>query len=279
MLNLKLELLRSGVDQISTFLKIADNKYMEQFAITVNQDTINMKFMDPSHVCMASLDLRNNKHYKLESLHKELNDKTFELSIKDVSKILSRVEDNTTIVNAETDKGGDLLGINFIIQSNETNETIKEIQIPVFEYEQSANIPEISYDNDIPKTRMEIENIVDSIHEINDYEAETLMITNNGMQMNLVATSKQNERKKIKINKFESIDFEDISEQAQHDGTQTIEATYSMEYMNYLVVKSNAYNQIDIIYDTKLPISLFYGNKETGDAGNLICILAPKVEE
>lgn len=273
---MKLELLKNGVDQISTFLKITD-KYMEQFAITVNPTGINLKFIDPSHVCIVSLELKNNKHYKLESLHEALLDKTFELSVKDVSKILSRVEDNTTIVNAETDNSGDLIGINFIIQSNETNEIIKEIQIPAFEYEQSANLPQLSYGNEVPKARMEIDNIVDSIHEINDYETETLAITNTGSEINLVATSSQNTRKKIKINKFQHVDFEDVSEKP--DNVKETKAVYSMEYMNYLIVKSNAYKEIDIVYSEKLPISLLYGNRETNENGNLVCILAPKVEE
>lgn len=274
---MKIELLKNGVDQINTFLKVA-SKYQEQFAMTVNNDTMNLKFIDPSHVCMANLDLRNNKHYKLESLAKPLNDKTFELSVKDVSKILARVEDNTTTVNAETDKSGELLGINFIITSNDTNEVIKEIQIPAFNYEQNINIPDLGYGNDIPLARMEIENLVDSIHEINDYEADAIKITNSGTQLNFEATSQNNIRKKIKINKFETVDFVDMSEK-EHDGTEKIEGFYSMDFLNHLVTESKAYSKVDIRYNDKLPVSFYYINEESNDVGNLVCILAPRVED
>lgn len=245
--------------------------------MTVTDETINMRFIDPSHVCMASLELQNNKHYKLDQLDQALNNTTFELSVKDVIKILSRIEDNTTIINAEKDNQGQLLGINFIINSNETNETVKEIQIPAFEYEMRADIPQLKYNDDIPKAKMEIDNIVDSIHEINDYETDTLTISNNGMNILLEATSTRNTRKRIKITKFENIDFQDISEK-QYDGTEYIQGKFSMEYLNYLIVGSNAYSEIDLIYGTQMPLSLCYSGKESTDK-NLLCILAPRIEE
>lgn len=250
---------------------------MEQFVVVVTNETIQLKFMDPSHVCMATLELKNNKHYKLESLHKILDNKPFELSVKDVTKILSRIEDNTTVINSEVAQDEIIEGINFIITSNETNEIIKEIQIPAFNYEQGINIPDLNYTN-TPHIRMEIDNILDSINEINDYETETLSISTNDDTMLLEATSDTNNRKKIKITKFLQVDFENMNTSLSTQTNEKIKVFYTMDFINDLIVSSNIYPEIDLIFGNKLPISLVYVNRESDD-NNLTCILAPKTSE
>lgn len=273
---MKLELLKNGVDQINTFLKIAGKqKSLDQFVIVVTNETIQLKFVDPSHVCMVILELQNNKHYKLNSLHKILDNKPFELSIKDVTKILSRIDDNTTIINAEVSNDNIILGINFIITSNETNEIIKEIQIPAFNLEQSVNTPNLNYDTML-HYRMEIDNILDTINEINDYETETLSISTNNDTMLLEATSSVNSRKKIKITKFLQVDFQNMNTTVETNNN--INVFYTMNFINDLIVSSNIYTEIDLIFGNKLPITLVYVNNESSD-NNLSCFLAPKIQE
>lgn len=270
---MKLELLKNGVDQIATFLKIATKLKMEKFAININQKRLTLRFIDPSHVSMSVLELRNNKHYKLDNLVDSLEGKDFELQVKDVDKILSRVEENTTVMSAAVE-GGDLMGINFTINSNETTETIKEIQIPAFDYEMGANLPALSFEKDAPNIRMEVDNIVESLNEINDYETEILQITNDGAVVKLEATSSENNRKRIKINKFESIDFQNLNE----GKTKSVDTVYSMDFLNKIVVSNNAYEKIDVQLDNKMPICFTYVNENAGDS-NLICYVAPRTED
>lgn len=271
--HMKLELLKNGVDQTLAFLKVTQ-KYMEQFAITVTEENIDLRFMDPSHVCMGRLLLENNKHYKLDSLMQSLDGITFELRTKDVMKILSRIEDNTTIINAEVEDNT-ILGVNFIVKGNETNTTLKEIQIPAYEYEQNAKINELVYDQNIPKARIEIDNLVNSLAEIKDYDVDVLYLELNQQAMTLTATSTDNVRKKIKINKFDSLDFEDIT---AVDTDITIAAFFTMEYLHNLIVTNPAYKSIDIAFNTDKPLEVTYVDEASQD-NNLVCLIAPKLRE
>src|ERR1044072_4979092 len=108
---MQIEILDIGKNQLLAFLKIAQ-KHQDQVVLIPKQNEIDFKFDAISHTNVGYLKLKKDIHYKMENLEDVFVAKQFERNIKDISRILSHLKNQSVSLNTEIED--DILtGISF----------------------------------------------------------------------------------------------------------------------------------------------------------------------
>lgn len=274
---MQFEIIEIGKNQLLTFLKIAQ-KYNQQVAVIPSDETIDFKFIEPALSALGHLVFRNGIHAQVKDMVEVMKNKPFELNIKDMIKILSHVKNQLIVMNAEIDQeDGELIGLNFIVKNKDTNETDKEIQIPIFTNEQKTDFSSIKYTEGAVNFSIKISDFMEAITEASEYQTDEITLsidkrpTDGQILFTMVAVDKDNLRKKIQFIKKNGEDFTLLKDQ----DPQPTKATYNIDFLKSLVVSGADYTDLIITFQSKAPLTIQYHNQADS---NLTCMLAPKRE-
>jgi proliferating cell nuclear antigen PCNA len=223
--------------------------------------------MDKSHVCLFHIQI-NSEWFTSYEYSSSQESQIVMLDTTSLHTILSRAQENNTLVIFYGDNNDDQMDIELISNSsnssNSKGEYNRYFQIPLIDIEQVVlNIPTIDYDAEFSMSSKQLHDLTGQLILFGD--VLNIVCNEEGIDLN-----SSGEHGKMKV----TIPMDDLHEFSISEGEQ-IDLSFSLIYIHKMCLTTKLSKEVEIGISTDYPIRIKY---DLGKDSYVIFFVAPKIE-
>jgi proliferating cell nuclear antigen len=235
-----------------------------------SQEQLYIQGMDKSHVCLFHIQINSSWFSSYQCEESETNDvESIMVDSTSLHTILSRAQDNNTLVINYDQNNEDVMDIELLVTSTDNNNNQKGdynryFQISLIDLEQtSLSIPEIEYDAEFSMSSKQLHDLTGQLILFGDIL--NILCNEEGIDLN---TSGDHGKMKV------SIPMDDLNEFSICEGEQ-LDLSYSLTYIHKMCLTTKLSKNVEIGIREDYPIRIKY---DLGDDSYVVFFIAPKIQ-